>query len=162
MTGPRFGGLHLAYLELEQQRLTLKPEPLNPKTPNPLNPKTLNPINPKPNGCAWFAALWVWRHADRHENHSVIFQRTTASRPNLLQLLQYKPSLRCYSRRQPWCCRVGHLTRRQSSSGKSQSNRYRSPMCQDPKGPKYLYGTKYGFCSITALMVWVSIPYICT
>ena len=31
-----------------------------------------------------------------------------------------------------------------------------------PKGPKYLYGTKYGFVVVTSLMVWVSIPYIGT
>ena len=32
----------------------------------------------------------------------------------------------------------------------------------NPKGPKYLYGTKYGFCSSNFSMVWVSIPRMAT
>ena len=32
----------------------------------------------------------------------------------------------------------------------------------NPKGPKYLYGTKYCFCSSNFPMVWVSIPHMGT
>ena len=33
---------------------------------------------------------------------------------------------------------------------------------KNPKGPKYEYGTKYGFCSSNFSMVWVSIPHMGT